>query len=106
MFLTKGFVHGREDLCMCHVLMLLHFSLIPVFIFTVFVYIFLRRPDVFESVRNTVKCVMKGLKGKPNQLCFIEMLSHIISVKAFESVLFQVLKLNPRNITLMGSIFL
>lgn len=41
------------------------------------------------------------------QLCFIEMLSIIIiSIKAFDSVLFQVLKLNPRNITLMGKIFL
>lgn len=40
------------------------------------------------------------------QLCFIEMLSLIISIKAFDSVLFQVLKLNPRNITLMGKIFL
>lgn len=40
------------------------------FFFTVFVCIFLKRSDLFESVRNTVKCVMKGLKGNPKAVMF------------------------------------
>ena len=71
-FLQKDLcIVKRYDLpCVNVTALCFKFDTCQFFIFTVFVCVFLKRPDVFESVRNTVKCVMKGLKGNPKAVMF------------------------------------